>query len=125
MHSLLSEIVRFIPPTGAIRDPNVSPKAAEMIDCGDPCNQIRSSTSLSELIALPIRIHTEDWLQNPKNNFAQRKKLRLSPKVVHSKLESGDFTVSPASTCPESTELRSTTNHPWGFLEELDALLKF
>jgi hypothetical protein len=96
-----------------------------MIDWGDACSQTRPSTSLSELIALPIRIHTEDWLQNPRNTFAPTKRLSLSPTIVHSKLESGDFIVSQESTCPESTELRSTTKHPWVSLEELDVLLKF
>jgi hypothetical protein len=119
MHSLLSEIVRLIPPTGAIRNPNI-PESVEMIDCGDTCSQTRPSTSLTELIALPIRIHTENWLQNPRHTFARTKRLSLSPIIVHSKLESGDLNVSP-----ESTELRTTTKHPWVSLEELDALLVF
>jgi hypothetical protein len=59
-------------------------------------------------------------MQNPRHTFAQTKRLSLSPIIVHSKLESGDLNVSP-----ESTELRSTTKHPWVSLEELDALLVF
>jgi hypothetical protein len=91
-----------------------------MIDYGDTCSQTRPSISLSELIALPMRMHTENWLQTPRNTFARTKRLSLSPIIVHKKLEPGGSNVSP-----EFTQLRATTKHRWDSLEELDALLKF